>query len=81
MSEGNSFGVIIVDVNLAGESGLMLMNFMAYNHKGVPIILYSGGGHEQAAVDKMLKLGAAKYVTKWNGAEIVAAVKELCPLS
>jgi DNA-binding response OmpR family regulator len=80
VSEGLSLGVIILDINLAGESGLMLMNFMQHNHKGVPIILYSGGSHPQDSVDKMLRLGAVKYVQKHNGTELVEAVKQMCSL-
>ena len=80
-AEGKSLGLIILDVNLAGESGLMLMNFMLHNHKGVPVILYSGGDHEQPAVEKMLKLGATEFVKKRSGAELLPVAKRLCPLS
>jgi DNA-binding NtrC family response regulator len=76
--EGVSLGLMVIDVNLAGDSGLMLMNFMMHNHKGVPVILYSGGERDQAAVDKMLKLGAAQYVQKRNGSELVAVVNQMC---
>jgi DNA-binding NtrC family response regulator len=81
LARGASFGVIILDVNLAGDSGLMLMNFMLNDHKGVPIVLYSGGEHTDPAVEKMLGMGAARFVAKRSGKEMVAAVKQLCPLS
>jgi DNA-binding response OmpR family regulator len=80
MAKGKSFGAMVIDVNLAGDSGIMLMNFMMHEHKGVPIILYSGGEREQAVVDQMLALGACKFVQKRNGSELVAAVKQLCSL-
>jgi DNA-binding NtrC family response regulator len=80
IAEGISFRAMVIDVNLAGDSGLMLMNFMMHNHKGVPVILYSGGEHDQANVEKMLARGACKFVQKRNGSELVAAVKQLCPL-
>jgi CheY-like chemotaxis protein len=80
IAEGMSFGAMVIDVNLAGDSGLMLMNFMMHNHRGVPVILYSGGEIEQANVDKMLALGASQFVRKRNGSELVNAVKQLCPL-
>jgi DNA-binding response OmpR family regulator len=76
----NTFGAMVIDVNLAGDSGLMLMHFMMHNHKGVPIILYSGGDQGEENVAKMLALGASKFVQKHSGAELVTAVKELCPL-
>lgn len=80
IAEGKSFGAMVIDVNLAGDSGLMLMNFMMHNHKGVPVILYSGGEHDQPNADKMLALGASKFVQKRNGSELVAVVRQLCPL-
>ena len=80
IADGRSFGAMVIDVNLAGDSGLMLMNFMMHNHKGVPVILYSGGEREQANVDQLLALGASKFVQKRNGSELVTAVKQLCPL-
>jgi DNA-binding NtrC family response regulator len=80
IADGVSFGAMVIDINLAGDSGLMLMNFMMHNHKGVPVILYSGGEREQATVDKIVALGATQFVRKGNGSELVAAVKQLCPL-
>jgi DNA-binding NtrC family response regulator len=79
-AKGISFGAMVIDVNLAGDSGLMLMNFMMHDHKGVPVILYSGGEREQADVDKIMALGASKFVQKRDGSELVNAVKQLCPL-
>jgi DNA-binding NtrC family response regulator len=78
-AEGASVNAMVIDVNLAGESGLMLMNFMMHNHKGVPVILYSGIEYDQPGVDKLLSLGASKFVQKRNGSELVEAVKHLCP--
>ena len=80
LADGRRFDAMVIDVNLEGESGLMLMNFMLHDQKGVPVILYSGGEHDQPNVEKMLALGASKFVQKRNGSELVAAVKELCPL-
>ena len=79
LAEGTLFGAMVIDVNLAGDSGLMLMNFMLHNHKGVPVILYSGLEYDPPGVDKLLSLGASKFVQKRNGSELVDAVKQLCP--
>ena len=43
-------------------------------------MLYSGGEHDQPNANKMLALGASKFVQKRNGSELVAAVKQLCPM-
>ena len=80
IAERMSFSTIVIDVNLAGDSGLMLMDFMMHQHKDVPVILYSGGEHDQPKVKKMLALGASEFVKKHKGSELVAAVKRLCPL-
>jgi DNA-binding NtrC family response regulator len=80
MGEGMTFGAIVIDVNLAGDSGLMLMDFLKHKHKAVPVILYSGGEHDQPNAEKMLALGASKFVQKRNGSELVTAVKQLCPM-
>ena len=79
-AEAMAFDAMVFDVNLAGDSGLMLMDFMMHKHKRVPVILYSGGEHDQPNVQKMLELGASQFVQKRKGSELVAAVKQLCPL-
>ena len=80
-AEAMAFDAMVFDVNLAGDSGLMLMDFMMHKHKRVPVILYSGGEHDQPNVQKMLTLGASEFVQKRKGSELVDAVKRLCPLS
>jgi DNA-binding response OmpR family regulator len=80
MAEGVTFGAMVIDVNLAGDSGVMLMKFLAHNQNGVPVILYSGGEHQQDKVQKILALGASQFIQKRNGSELVSAVKQVCPL-
>jgi DNA-binding NtrC family response regulator len=75
------FSMMVIDVNIAGDSGVMLMNFMRHNHDGIPVILYSGGERDETTVDKLIALGAAKYVQKRDGSELVTAVSQACPLS
>jgi len=79
LAKATSFGAMVIDVNLAGDSGLMLMNFITYDHKGVPVVLYSGSDRDEPTVEKLLALGATKYVQKRNGSELVTAMKEICP--
>lgn len=80
-ANGTSFRAMVIDVNLSGDSGLVLMDFMMHSHKGVPIVLYSGGDVAEANAAKLLALGARRFVQKHNGSELVAAVKQLCPLT
>lgn len=42
-------GLMIVDEDLAGESGRMLTRFLRHNHPGVPAILYT---NTQASADE-----------------------------
>jgi hypothetical protein len=38
---GSRLGLMIVDEDLAGESGIMLTKFLRRNHPGVPTMLYT----------------------------------------
>src|SRR5437868_1047800 len=42
--------LIILDLNLAGENGVMLMKFLKQNDPELPIILYTGMEHEGDAI-------------------------------
>src|SRR5438445_199527 len=70
-AEGVTLDGIILDVNLAGENGLMLMRFLKRNHPDVPIILYTGLNHDEQAIQTMLKEGAQQLspeqpALKWD---------------
>ena len=65
---------IVLDLDLGGENGLMLMQHLKRNHPGVPIILFTGIEHDEAAVQRMLQNGASLYVRKGAVAELLKAV-------
>src|SRR5664279_4717527 len=50
--------LIILDLDLGGENGLMLMKFVKQNHPDVPVILYTGMEHDEQLVQRMLQQGA-----------------------
>lgn len=75
LTEGASLGLIILDLNLAGEDGLTLMKYLRHNHPGVPVLLYTGMEHDEAAIAKMRLAGANQYLRKGNLEELVAAVR------
>jgi DNA-binding NtrC family response regulator len=75
LAEGADLGLIILDLNLAGESGLALMKFLQRNHPGVRIILYTGMEHEYSEVADMMQKGAHRYVRKGTMEELVQAVR------
>jgi DNA-binding response OmpR family regulator len=73
-SEGGEIGLIVLDLNLAGESGLMLMKYLNRNHPGVPILLFTGMEHDDAAVRTMLEQGADQYLQKRSVDELIVTV-------
>lgn len=75
LTEGVKLGLIILDLNLAGESGVMLMRFLRRNHPDVPILLYTGMEHDEEAVKTMLLQGAAQYLRKGPMPELISAVR------
>jgi DNA-binding response OmpR family regulator len=78
-AEGTALALIILDLNLAGESGLMLMRFLHRNHPQVPIILFTGMDHDDEAIRKMLKEGAVQYLPKGGIEELILTVGSYVP--
>lgn len=76
ITSGVPLDVIIIDVNLAGENGVHLMEFFKTNHPGVPIILYTGMVHDQEAIDGMLAQGAYQYLRKGTLNDLLEAVQK-----
>jgi len=72
LTEGVS--LIILDVNLAGENGIMLMKFLKQNDPELPIVLYTGMEHDGEAIMALLQEGAHSYVRKGSQQELVQAV-------
>jgi len=78
-AEGVKLGVIILDLNLSGESGFTLMKFLKRNHPDVPVILYTGEAHDYEQVAAMMQQGAHQYVRKGTIETLVKAVRSACP--
>jgi DNA-binding response OmpR family regulator len=66
---------IILDLNLGGQNGLLLMELLKMKHPGVPILIYTGMDNDNAAIQDMLKNGAKKYLRKGSMAELCDALK------
>jgi len=64
LTEGVKLGLVILDLDLDGEDGLVLMRFFKRNQPDVPIILYTGLNHDDDAILEMLRQGAHQYVRK-----------------
>jgi DNA-binding response OmpR family regulator len=74
-ADGTELGLIILDVDLGGEDGLSLMRYLRRNHPGVPVIIYTGLDHDEEAIQKILKQGAAQYLRKGTLEELTTAVQ------
>src|SRR6476646_6581864 len=72
--QGVKLGLIILDLNLAGESGLTLMKFLRHNYPDVPILLFSGMEHDDSTVRAMLDDGADQYLRKGGSEELIVTV-------
>jgi DNA-binding NtrC family response regulator len=75
LAEGVGLGLIILDLNLAGESGFALMKFLQRNHPGVPVIIYTGEEHDYGQVQAIMQQGAHRYVQKGAIEALVEAVR------
>jgi DNA-binding response OmpR family regulator len=73
-SQGVQLGLIILDLNLAGESGLTLMKYLRHNHPGVPILIFTGMEHDDSTVRAMLDQGADQYLRKGTSEELIVTV-------
>ena len=73
-SQGSRLGLIILDLNLAGESGLTFMKYLRVNQPEVPILLYSGMDHDDSTIRAMLDEGADQYLRKDSIEELIVTV-------
>ena len=69
--------LIVLDLDLGGENGLMLMKHLKRHHPEVPILIYTGMEPDAAAVERMNEQGARRCLRKGPISELVGAVKEL----
>jgi len=66
---------IILDLNLGGQNGLLLMELLKHKHPGVPILIYTGMHHDNTTITEMLKNGAKRYLRKGSMAELCETLK------
>jgi CheY-like chemotaxis protein len=67
--------LIILDLNLGGESGLVVMKLLKEKHPQAPVLLYTGMEHDETAVQAMLRDGAHQYLRKTTMGEMLKAVR------
>ncbi len=73
---GARVDLIILDLDLGGENGLMLMKHLKRQHPNAPVILYTGlAHHTEHDVQAMKQEGAAHYLRKGSMQELIDAVQ------
>jgi two-component system, OmpR family, response regulator len=69
-----SLGLMIVDEDLAGESGRMLTWFLRHNHPGVPTMLYTTAEREADATPNVGGQSADQILPKGSMEELIVNV-------
>jgi len=67
--------LILLDLHLAGESGLDVMKLLKQKAPKVPILLYTCRDHDAETVNLMLRHGAYGYLRKGTMGEMLQAVQ------
>jgi len=73
-AESADLGLIILDLNLGGENGMMLMKFLKHNYPDAPVLIYSGLDNDDAAIRQMMEQGGDQYLQKGDLAELIVTV-------
>lgn len=66
--------LMVVDEDLAGESGVMLARFLRYNHPGVPTILYTSTEPDTEKTQKLMSQAADQCLPKSSIEELIVNV-------
>ncbi len=75
--EKKSWDILILDLNLSGQSGLEVLKELKRRESKVPVLVLSMYPEEQFAV-RVIKAGAAGYATKGGStSDLVDAVKKI----
>ena len=60
----NNVGMVLLDINLAGEDGTKFLPFLRKNHRDTSVVVYTGESHTDQQVKEMMANGVARYVSK-----------------
>jgi CheY-like chemotaxis protein len=69
--------LVIIDLDLAGENGLMLMNFVKQNAPDARIMLYTGTDQDAELIMYALANGAHAYVRKGSPQDLLREVETI----
>jgi len=64
LADQGPFNLAILDMNLAGESGLDLLGFFKSNYPALPVVVFTGMAADQGLLEKALAGGASGFMSK-----------------
>ncbi len=67
--------LIVLDLDLGGENGLMLMKHLKRHHPDAPILIYTGMEPDPPAIERMRAQGADQFLRKGAMSELVKVVR------
>jgi DNA-binding NtrC family response regulator len=73
-TDESSPALIILDLDLGGENGLMLMKHLKRHHPSSPFLIWTGMDPAEPAVQQMRDLGADHFLRKGTMRELADAV-------
>jgi two-component system, NtrC family, response regulator HydG len=73
LAQKTPFNLAIVDVNLAGESGLALLSFFRKEYPNMPVIIFTGLSGDPTLVDQALAAGACGFMRKTDSLDTLFA--------
>jgi DNA-binding response OmpR family regulator len=74
LAQDAQLGLIILDLNLDGESGLTFMTYLKKNNPEVPILILTSMEHDDSTVRTMLDQGGDQYLRKGSMEELIVTV-------
>jgi|SRR5579862_7521036 len=77
--ELTNLSLVVLDLDLGGENGLMLMKHLKRYYPGIPIMIHTGMDPEEQAIQRMRDQGASLFLRKGPTSDFVAAVQKLAP--
>ncbi len=69
--------LVVLDLNLAGQSAVTLLKALSQLHPEMPILIYTAMELDEAEVSELLKQGARGWLPKGSMEELATAIEEI----
>ena len=77
--DGTAFNLVLLDLKLNGESGMILMRFLKHNHPDLPILIYTSMDHDEPIIEMFRNEGADDYLHKGSIEALIKKVQSMIP--